>query len=139
MLCSTYMSLCHFVEQKTKFSVPQCKYKEKKQNKQVKNDFFYSILRHCVQEELRIKHADKFAAIFSVNSSQKIYIYLIGCEQTHKFAIFVIIVFSSLSFSNIPSWKNQKRNQKFMEAYLWKPRPCQVVVEKKVVKSQAGL
>ena len=26
-----------------------------------------------------------------------------------------------------------------MEAYLWKPRPCQVVVEKKVVKSQAGL
>ena len=75
MLCSTYMSLCHFVEQKTKFSVPQCKYKKKKQNK-VKNDFFYSILRHRVQEELRIKHADNFAAIFSVNSSQKIYI---GC------------------------------------------------------------
>ena len=81
MLCSTYMSLCHVVEQKkTKFSVPQCKYKKKTQNK-VTNDFFYSILGHRIQEVLSIKHADKLAAIFSVNSSQKINIYRVSLNN----------------------------------------------------------
>ena len=98
----------------------------KRKNKTKLQMTLYSILCYCVQEELRIKHADNFADIFSVNSSQKIYIYLVGCGQTQvcnfgNYCLFKFIFFKHTELKE-PKKEPEVHGSPVRAKLLWKKR-----------------